>query len=87
LQVKIVVSTTPAAFPKSGAPENARLGNKKNYGEKRSSLFIHAVTDTGKKFYNLDTWFVRSSQCQKGIDMPWMIASLVPMLKKFFVVS
>ncbi len=63
------------------------LGIKKLSGEKRSSLFFLAVTDTGKKFYNLDTWFVRSSQCQKGIDMPWMIASLVPMLKKFFVVS
>ncbi len=24
----------------------------------------------------MESWFVKSSYCQKGIDMPWMIASL-----------
>jgi hypothetical protein len=29
-----------------------------------------------KSYKDILAWFVRSSQCQKGIDMPWMIASL-----------
>lgn len=29
-----------------------------------------------KSYKDIDSWFVKSSYCQKGIDMPWMIASL-----------
>ena len=29
-----------------------------------------------KSYKDVASWFVKSSQCQKGIDMPWMIASL-----------
>ena len=29
-----------------------------------------------KSYKDMATWFTKGSQCQKGIDMPWMIASL-----------
>ena len=29
-----------------------------------------------KTYKDIVSWFVHKSQCQKGIDMPWMIASL-----------
>jgi len=29
-----------------------------------------------KSYKDFVSWFVKRSECQKGIDMPWMIASL-----------
>ena len=29
-----------------------------------------------KTYKDIGTWFVHNGKCQKGIDMPWMIASL-----------